>query len=163
MSVCGHCGQEKEAVTLSFDLPTATIMASAPVDVPPFQIQPLLDRIVSSDGQGHSGRAQVSCAQALGVQEFCQLLTHTDYPYLGSDIYVGCANGDIMRLGMKAAESGQVFPPKFTKDTPDTVQLESYQLLSRQNISANGGVEEIVLLPSISRALVLVGASNLYL
>jgi len=64
---------------------------------------------------------------------------------------------------MKAAESGQVFPPKFTKDAPDTVQLESYQLLSRQNISANGGVEEIVLLPSISRALVLVGASNLYL
>ncbi|KAF7325882.1 CNH domain-containing protein [Mycena kentingensis (nom. inval.)] len=86
-------------------------MSSAPtkpVDVPPFMVQTLL------------AQAGILCAQALG-----------------SEIYVGCANGDLIRYALQA-------------DDPNA--LESYSEISRQSLDK--AIEEIVLIPSIFRALV---------
>ncbi|KAJ6473549.1 hypothetical protein C8R47DRAFT_1144794 [Mycena vitilis] len=89
-------------------------MSSAPtkpVDVPPFQLQTLI------------AKCSARCAQALG-----------------SEIYVGCANGELIRFALQA-------------DDPNT--LEAYSIISRQSVPNDKPVDEIVLLPSISRALVL--------
>ncbi|KAJ7167305.1 hypothetical protein C8R43DRAFT_1160804 [Mycena crocata] len=59
---------------------------------------------------------------------------------LGSEIYVGCANGELIRFALQA-------------DDPNT--LEAYSIISRQSVPNDKSVDEIVLLPSISRALVL--------
>ncbi|KAJ7064895.1 hypothetical protein C8F01DRAFT_1128649 [Mycena amicta] len=88
-------------------------MSSAPtrpVDVPPFQIQTLIAQ-----------NRTVRCASALG-----------------SEIYVGCGNGDLIRFALQA-------------DHPNA--LESYREISRQTLN-DKPVDEIVLLPNISRALV---------
>ncbi|KAJ7185526.1 hypothetical protein C8R46DRAFT_1207679 [Mycena filopes] len=82
-----------------------------PIDVPPFQLQTLI------------GQSNARCAQALG-----------------SEIYVGCANGELIRFALQA-------------DDPNT--LEAYSIISRQSVPNDKPVDEIVLLPSISRALVL--------
>lgn len=47
--------------------------------------------------------------------------------------------------------------------TKAIVQLESYVILSRQTVPGNKSVDEIVLVPSLSRALVLSGTSVHYL
>ncbi|KAJ7792918.1 hypothetical protein B0H14DRAFT_3094085 [Mycena olivaceomarginata] len=59
---------------------------------------------------------------------------------LGSEIYVGCSNGELIRFALQA-------------DDPNT--LEAYSIISRQSVPNDKPVEEIVLLPSISRVLVL--------
>ncbi|KAK0203709.1 hypothetical protein DFS33DRAFT_1333404 [Desarmillaria ectypa] len=97
-------------------------MTSAPrnlVDVPPYQIQNLIA------GASESGLAtsEVRCAQALG-----------------SEIYVGFANGELIRFALQA-------------DDPN--KLGCYTVLSRQTFPNDRAVEEIVLLPCISRALIL--------
>jgi hypothetical protein len=89
-------------------------MSSAPtkpIDVPPYQLQTLIAQC--------NGR----CAQALG-----------------SEIYIGCENGELIRFALQA-------------DDPNT--LESYSIISRQTLSSGKPVDQIFLLPSISRALVL--------
>ncbi|KAK0458912.1 uncharacterized protein EV420DRAFT_1620557 [Desarmillaria tabescens] len=90
-----------------------------PVDVPPYQFQNLIT------GAFESGFAtsEVRCAQALG-----------------SEIYVGFANGELVRFALQADD-----PNKF----------ESYKVLSRQTLPNNKAVDEIVLLPCLSRALIL--------
>ncbi|KAI3605254.1 hypothetical protein WG66_013121 [Moniliophthora roreri] len=88
-------------------------------EVPPFQLQKLISNISEGLGPG----VEVRCAQAHG-----------------SEIYVGCSNGELMRFALQA-------------DDPN--KMESYTILSRQNLPNDKPVEEIVLLPSISRVLVL--------
>ncbi|KAJ7266916.1 hypothetical protein B0H12DRAFT_1010524 [Mycena haematopus] len=88
-----------------------TSAPTKPVDVPPFQLQSLI------------GRCNPRCAQALG-----------------SEIYIGCSNGELIRFALQA-------------DDPNT--LEAYSIISRQSVPNDKPVDEIVLLPSISRALVL--------
>lgn len=89
------------------------------MDVPPYQIQNLIT------GASESGlvTSEVRCAQALG-----------------SEIYVGFANGELVRFSLQA-------------DDPN--KLESYTVLSRQTLPNDKAVDEIVLLPCISRALIL--------
>ncbi|KAJ7485525.1 hypothetical protein FB451DRAFT_1554419 [Mycena latifolia] len=88
-----------------------TSAPTKPIDVPPFQLQTLI------------AQCNARCAQALG-----------------SEIYVGCTNGELIRFALQA-------------DDPNT--LESYSIISRQSVPNDKPVDEIVLLPSISRALVL--------
>ncbi|KAJ7754481.1 hypothetical protein B0H16DRAFT_1316315 [Mycena metata] len=88
-----------------------TSAPTKPVDVPPFQLQTLI------------GQFNARCAQALG-----------------SEIYMGFTNGELIRFALQA-------------DDPNT--LEAYSMISRQSVPNDKPVEEIVLLPSISRALVL--------
>ncbi|KAJ6612669.1 hypothetical protein B0H10DRAFT_2051428 [Mycena sp. CBHHK59/15] len=88
-----------------------TSAPTKPIDVPPYQLQTLI------------AKCNARCAQALG-----------------SEIYVGCANGELIRFALQA-------------DDPNT--LEAYSIISRQSVPNDKPVDEIVLLPSISRALVL--------
>ncbi|KAF8903944.1 hypothetical protein CPB84DRAFT_1677706 [Gymnopilus junonius] len=58
----------------------------------------------------------------------------------GSEIYAGCSNGELIRFALQA-------------DDPN--KLESYTILSRQSLPGEKPIDEIVLIPSLSRALVL--------
>lgn len=101
-------------------------MTSAPInplDVPPYQLQPLISSVLDSVSRTSGPPVQVRCAQALG-----------------SEIYVGCTNGELLRFALQA-------------NNPDTP--ESYTLLSRQSVTNERPVQEIVLLPSLLLALVL--------
>ncbi|KAF9817728.1 hypothetical protein IEO21_03277 [Rhodonia placenta] len=90
-----------------------------PVDVPPYQLQPLVERTI---GDRKLFFIQIRCAQAFG-----------------SEIYIGCTNGELLRYALQA--------------NPHAVH--SYTLLSRQNVTHERPVQEIVLLPGLSAALVL--------
>lgn len=81
--------------------------------VPPFVLQPLLSSVDAG---------QISCAQALG-----------------SEIYVGCTNGSLLRYTLHVGPDDQ----------------ESYTLSSRQNLPSGKPIDELVLIPSLSRALIL--------
>lgn len=101
-----------------------TYTPTNPYDVPPYQVQPLIKSVVENDlRRPGSSLVQVRCAQALG-----------------SEIYIGCSNGELLR---------------FTLQAEDPNKLESYSLLSRQSLPNDKAVDEIVLVPSIARALVL--------
>ncbi|KAF9528703.1 hypothetical protein CPB83DRAFT_854136 [Crepidotus variabilis] len=102
-------------------------MSLTPVDVPPFQLQKLISEVVDShiferSADSSLGQIQVSCAQALG-----------------SEIYVGCSNGNLLRFALH--DSGD--------------KLQSYTLLSGQTIPGDKPIDDIVLIPSLSRALIL--------
>ncbi|KAF4564585.1 hypothetical protein EYR40_010751 [Pleurotus pulmonarius] len=58
---------------------------------------------------------------------------------LGSEIYIGGSEGQLIRFALQA-------------DNPH--ELQSYQILSHQTLPLNKPIEEIALIPSISRALV---------
>ncbi|KAL1741926.1 hypothetical protein HDZ31DRAFT_84502 [Schizophyllum fasciatum] len=58
---------------------------------------------------------------------------------LGTEVYIGCSNGQLMRYALQATN-------------PD--EPMRYDLVSRQNVTADKPIEEIVLVPSIFRALV---------
>ncbi|KAF7970539.1 hypothetical protein HWV62_23701 [Athelia sp. TMB] len=101
-------------------------MTSAPTnpyDVPPYQVQPLIASVLERGVPTPSASAQVTCAQAIG-----------------SEIYIGCSNGELLRFALLA-------------DDPNKV--ESYQLLSRQIVPGGKAIDEIVLVPCIFKALVL--------
>ncbi|KDQ58326.1 hypothetical protein JAAARDRAFT_128998 [Jaapia argillacea MUCL 33604] len=97
-------------------------MSSAPtkpLDVPPYQIEPLISNVTARGTPPEPERQHYS---------------------LGSEIYVGCANGELHRYALQA-------------DNPNTP--ESYQLLSRQSVPNDKPIDEVVLVPSINRALIL--------
>ncbi|RPD60228.1 hypothetical protein L226DRAFT_555130 [Lentinus tigrinus ALCF2SS1-7] len=94
-----------------------------PIDVPPYQLQPLLSGVVESLSRAAGHPVQIRCAQAIG-----------------SEIYVGCSNGELLRYALQA-------------NNPESP--ETYTLLSRQSVPNDKPVDEIVLAPSISRALIL--------
>ncbi|KAG6918355.1 hypothetical protein DXG01_015004 [Tephrocybe rancida] len=58
----------------------------------------------------------------------------------GSEIYVGCSNGELIRFALQA-------------DDPN--KLESYCVLSRQTIPNEKPIDEIVLVPCLGRAFIL--------
>ncbi|GLB42247.1 putative CNH domain containing protein [Lyophyllum shimeji] len=99
-----------------------TYAPTNPVDVPPYQAQDLISSVVEDFGF-EPGTVHVRCAQALG-----------------SEIYVGCTNGELIRFALQA-------------DDPN--QLESYSVLSRQTVPNEKPVDEIVLVPCLSRAFIL--------
>jgi len=101
-------------------------MSSAPtqpVDVPPYQLQSLLTNVLDGTTRTAGPPLEVRCAQALG-----------------SDIYIGCSNGELLRFSLQI-------------NNPNSP--EPYSLSSRQNVSHGRPIESIALVPSISRALVL--------
>ncbi|KAF8155542.1 hypothetical protein B0H34DRAFT_499413 [Crassisporium funariophilum] len=101
-----------------------TYAPTNPVDVPPFQIQQLISSVIGYDNSPPLfSKLHVQCAQAYG-----------------SEIYVGCPNGELIRFALQAE---------------DPNKLESYTIISRQTLPGNKPIEEIVIIPSLSRALVL--------
>ncbi|THU80066.1 hypothetical protein K435DRAFT_823770 [Dendrothele bispora CBS 962.96] len=99
-------------------------MSSAPlaaVAVPPYQVQPLIESVFRLPASALEG-VRARCAQAYG-----------------SEIYVGCSNGELMRFALQA-------------DDPN--KLESYTILSRQSLPNEKPIDDILLVPSIMRALV---------
>ncbi|KAF8069012.1 hypothetical protein FPV67DRAFT_1761709 [Lyophyllum atratum] len=100
-----------------------TYAPTNPVDVPPYQVQDLISHVVDDFAGFEPGTIQVRCAQALG-----------------SEIYVGCSNGELIRFALQA-------------DDPN--KLESYSILSRQTVPNEKPVDKIVLIPCLSRAFIL--------
>ncbi|KAN0136306.1 hypothetical protein V8E53_005911 [Lactarius tabidus] len=96
---------------------------SSPIEIPPYQIQPLISNVLyGPDASDAAFTVEVKCVQALG-----------------SEIYAGCSNGDLLRFAL------QMNGPN---------QPVSYALVSRQTLPTGKPIEEIVLTPSISRAFV---------
>ncbi|KAI0628613.1 hypothetical protein C8Q77DRAFT_1147065 [Trametes polyzona] len=100
-----------------------TYAPQRPVDVPPYQLQPLVSGFTEGISRAAGHPVTVRCAQAIG-----------------SEIYVGCSNGELLRFALQGSST----------DPSDT-----YTLLSRQSIPNEKPIDEIVLAPSISRALIL--------
>ncbi|TFY64543.1 hypothetical protein EVG20_g5905 [Dentipellis fragilis] len=99
-----------------------------PLDVPPYQVQPLIAKVLENDDldglDGLPGRSpEVRCAQALG-----------------SEIYVGSTDGQLLRFALQANGPGEP---------------ESYTLISRQQLPSRKPVEEIVIVQSISIVFVV--------
>ncbi|KAA1474963.1 hypothetical protein DENSPDRAFT_805018 [Dentipellis sp. KUC8613] len=99
-----------------------------PLDVPPYQVQPLIAKVLENDDldglDGLPGRSpEVRCAQALG-----------------SEIYVGSTDGQLLRFALQANGPGEP---------------ESYTLISRQQLPSRKPVEEIIIVQSISVVFVV--------
>ncbi|KAF8137395.1 hypothetical protein EV363DRAFT_1317857 [Boletus edulis] len=60
---------------------------------------------------------------------------------LGSEVYVGCTNGELLRYALQVE--------------PDSTKQESYSLLSRQSLPNGKPIDELVLIPYMSRVLIL--------
>ncbi|KAG6377514.1 hypothetical protein JVT61DRAFT_15322 [Boletus reticuloceps] len=60
---------------------------------------------------------------------------------LGSEVYVGCTNGELIRYALQVE--------------PDSTTQESYSLLSRQSLPNGKPIDELVLVPYMSRVLIL--------
>ncbi|KAJ4490232.1 hypothetical protein J3R30DRAFT_49846 [Lentinula aciculospora] len=90
--------------------------------IPPYQIQELITSVFSDSPESVLQGLQIRCGQALGTE-----------------LYIGCSNGELMRFALQGG---------------DASKAESYTILSRQSVPNDKAVEDIVLLPSISRALV---------
>ncbi|KAI0000149.1 hypothetical protein BJV74DRAFT_901315 [Russula compacta] len=100
------------------------------LDIPPYKVQPIISSVLDIYGLPtfhHNSDA------ALSVEVKCVQAS-------GSEIYVGCSNGDLLLFALQA-------------NGPD--QPETYALLSRQTLPTGKAVDEIVLTPSISKALIL--------
>ncbi|KAI0279038.1 hypothetical protein BGY98DRAFT_1096408 [Russula aff. rugulosa BPL654] len=93
-------------------------------NIPPYKVQSLISTVLDThDNADAVLSVEVKCVQAFG-----------------SEIYVGCSNGEVLLFALQA--NGP--------DQPDT-----YTLVCRQMLPTGKAVEEIVLTPSISKALVL--------
>ncbi|KAG1823674.1 CNH domain-containing protein [Suillus subaureus] len=86
-----------------------------PLEVPPYLLQPLIPSITAGT---------VTCAQALG-----------------SEIYVGCSNGELLRYALHP--------------DADPTKLDAYALLSQQSHPSGKQIDELILVPCIARALIL--------
>ncbi|RDB27975.1 Transforming growth factor-beta receptor-associated protein 1 [Hypsizygus marmoreus] len=113
---------DRDADKASFLAATVNVEANAHnLDL---YLQHLISPVVDDSGL-QTGTIHVRCAQALG-----------------SEIYVGCSNGELIRFALQA-------------DDPN--KLESYSILSRQTVPNGKPVDEIVLIPCLSRAFILSG------
>lgn len=85
------------------------------LEVPPYLLQPLIPRIIAGT---------VTCAQAFG-----------------SEIYVGCSNGELLRYALQP--------------DADPTKLDAYALLSQQSHPSGKQIDELILVPCIARVLIL--------
>jgi len=89
------------------------------------------------------------------------------YPYdLGSEVYVGCTNGELIRYALQPEpDSTKVSPvervPTASCHVALCPQQESYSLLSRQSLPNGKPIDELVLIPYMSRMLILSGKRTL--
>ncbi|OJA12070.1 hypothetical protein AZE42_02171 [Rhizopogon vesiculosus] len=86
-----------------------------PLEVPPYLLQSLIPSITAGT---------VTCAQAFG-----------------SEIYVGCSNGELLRYALDP--------------DPDPAKLDVHALLSQQSVPSGKQIDELILVPCIARALIL--------
>ncbi|KAG1760450.1 CNH domain-containing protein [Suillus occidentalis] len=86
-----------------------------PLEVPPYLLQPLIPSVTAGT---------VTCAQAFG-----------------SEIYVGCSNGELLRYALQP--------------DADPTKLDAYTLLSQQSHPSGKQIDELILIPCIARALIL--------
>ncbi|KAG2343004.1 hypothetical protein BDR05DRAFT_963384 [Suillus weaverae] len=86
-----------------------------PLEVPPYLLQPLIPSITAGT---------ITCAQAFG-----------------SEIYVGCSNGELLRYALHP--------------DADPTKLDAYALLSQQSHPSGKQIDELILVPCIARALIL--------
>ncbi|KZV92694.1 hypothetical protein EXIGLDRAFT_718145 [Exidia glandulosa HHB12029] len=108
-------------------------MASAPtrpLEVPPYHLQLLVDSvlddfadIINASSDPRNPPTTVRCAQALG-----------------KDLYVGCANGLLIRFALQ--------------DHPHRSQPAGYRLVSQYMMPGNKPVDEIALAPGVGKMLV---------
>jgi hypothetical protein len=155
--------------------------------VPPYQVQSLISTVFETHGRPTSCHSsfntahfldtdnvdavlsvEVKCVQAFGtccfrsertpsslVSSCCQ----TDV-FSGSEIYVGCSNGEVLLFALQANGPDQVRSGHRTTSSShhtNSTQPESYTLVTRQVLPTGKAVDEIVLTPSISKALALSG------
>lgn len=81
---------------------------------------------------------------------------------IGSEIYVGCSNGMLLRFALQADTPNAVSSDISCSDCfggnvtySYFYQPESYRIISRQSLPEEKAVDELALAPSISRLLVL--------
>lgn len=82
---------------------------------------------------------------------------------VGSEIYVGCSNGELLRFALQSHQDAvRPSSPLSSHAVVGTYvdQPELYTLLSRQSVPTEKQVNDIVLAPSIARALVLAGGAS---
>ncbi|KAH9962293.1 hypothetical protein BGW80DRAFT_1448479 [Lactifluus volemus] len=116
-------------------------MTSNSFAILPYKAQPLISNILNIYGQE---KGQDTSDVPLSIEVKC-------VQGLGSEIYVGCSNGDLLHFALKSNVSEEVNISHHS----ETTQPASYTLLSRQTLPTGKSIDEIVLVPSISRALVL--------
>lgn len=161
-----------------------TYAPTNPVDVPPYQVQDLISTVVEDFGGHHissvssvnlthpghetskqtqpTSKVQVRCAQALGPT-FCYC-RYLNLPFLisilGSEIYVGCSNGELIRFALQTDNPNDVSYRRYSQiRLTYFLQPGSYRILSRQTVPNEEPIDEIVLVPSLSRAFILSGTS----
>ena len=81
---------------------------SNPYEVPPYQVQPLISSIIDKPQSHSGGLVQVTCAQAHGMCHSSWRGFATD-GYVGSEIYVGCSNGELLRFTLQADDPNKVY------------------------------------------------------
>ncbi|KAF5379248.1 hypothetical protein D9615_005933 [Tricholomella constricta] len=113
-----------------------TYAPTNPVDVPPYQVQHLISTVVDNFG---TFSPRLYRRFSFIVQDLKHQLFTFDV-LRRSEIYVGCSNGELIRFALQA-------------DDPN--KLESYSVLSRQTVPNEKPVDEIVLIPCLSRAFIL--------
>ncbi|KAG1903119.1 CNH domain-containing protein [Suillus fuscotomentosus] len=117
------------------------------LEVPPYLLQPLIPRIIAGT---------VTCAQAFG-----------------SEIYVGCSNGELLRYALQPDAdptkilSFSCIPPldysllfllfhnSSLRHHANIAQLDAYALLSQQSHPSGKQIDELILVPCIARVLIL--------
>lgn len=101
-----------------------TSAPSNPVDVPPFQIQHLISGVVGKSPWGRrahfvirnnsassgGGQFEILCAQAYGACLLRETASHhLDIDFApGSEIYVGCSTGELIRFALQADDPNKV-------------------------------------------------------
>ncbi|THH03191.1 hypothetical protein EW146_g10492 [Bondarzewia mesenterica] len=94
-----------------------TYAPTKPLDIPPYQVQPLIESVIESYGYNTSegiSTVDVKCAQALG-----------------SEIYVGCSNGELLRFALEANTPDQILI------TSTDRQIHFYTLPSLDPVPSN--------------------------
>ncbi|KAF8499515.1 hypothetical protein JB92DRAFT_3099258 [Gautieria morchelliformis] len=101
-------------------------------DLPPYHLQHLVSNVKELLGGSSPGRPS-SRADRGPVEVRCAQA-------LGSELYVGCSDGSILRYAFVDSLGSSA---------------ESYQLLTHQALPSGHAIEQIVLAPSVEKALVL--------
>jgi len=94
---------------------------SITADIPPYELTELVPDFLKVYCE--ASECQIVCSQALG-----------------SEIYVGCSNGQLLRFGLQAGSPNQV---------------ETHSILGTQALPTPKPIEEIILVPCVARILAL--------
>jgi len=87
----------------------ATSAPTRPLEVPPFQLQVVVDTVVEDFASlippgtdPHDPPAIVRCAQAIGTRRVVPRANkYLQLCFAGKDLYVGCSNGTLLRFALQ--------------------------------------------------------------